>query len=71
MLVKIAISIFLIFLGLFHIIKPRKVSEIIKNAYKYNPLLKNEKQRTSRQTFIIILGIVWVLVGLYVMFFAP
>jgi cadmium resistance protein CadD (predicted permease) len=68
---KIIGGIILIFLGLYLIIKPSTVSTIIKKVYEYSPFLRDEKQRLVRTKFIVFFGIIWILVGLFIMFFGP
>jgi uncharacterized membrane protein HdeD (DUF308 family) len=68
MQVKIILGIFLVIVGLFHIIRPYKVLRVLDESYRYNPFLKNKKQRVIHPKFIIIFGIAWILVGLSVIF---
>jgi len=64
----IFVGVILIIIGLFHIIAPHKVSETIRITYKHSPFIKNNKQLTLRQSFVIFFGIIWMLVGLFVFF---
>lgn len=66
MKVKIVIGAILILIGLFHIILPHKVSKTIRTTFKHSPFLKDDKQLTVRPNFIIIFGIIWILLGVFV-----
>jgi len=68
---KIIAGIILVILGLCHIIKPNTISMLIKKIYEYNPFLRDEKQRFARTKFILFFGIIWILTGLFVIFFGP
>jgi hypothetical protein len=57
----------LIFIGIIHIASPEKVSRFIRSVYSKSPFVKDEKALGARRAFIVVLGIVWFLLGSFLL----
>ena len=62
------LGILLIIFGVVHICRPTKVHRIFISLNRNNPFLRDEKQRSARPIFIILFGVIWILVGIYIIF---
>ena len=65
--INLLVGLALIGLGLPHIIAPRKVLKVLKKAYQHNPISRPGDYDATRFLFVRIFGVVWILVGLWVM----
>lgn len=57
----------LIILGFIHLVSPQKVSRSIRSVYSKSPFVKTERDLSLRRAFITTLGIVWLLLGLFLL----
>ena len=55
----------LIILGIIHLVSPDTISKLIKSVYVKSPFVKNEEALSVRKGFILAFGIVWLLLGLF------
>jgi len=59
-------GVLLAVLGIVHIFKPNIISNTIISSYSRSPFIKNEAQLYARKGFIKFFGMVWILLGLYI-----
>ena len=60
-----AVGILVIIVGFFHVFRPKQISGVLKDSYRHSPIFKRESDLESRAKFIMILGLVWISLGLY------
>ena len=66
---KIIAGIFLILFGVIQVMIPQKMTDIIKQNYKSNPLFKDKNQLKANPRFVVAFGVIWIIVGLMVILF--
>ena len=64
------VCLILVLLGLFIIFKPNYVIEQVKKFYSNYPIIKYAglKELTSRKVFIIIVGFIFIIIGVVYLF---
>jgi len=65
---RLASSILILCLGIYMLVRPDTVSKKIKRFYSNYPIIRyaGEKQLTSRSSFVKLLGIVFIILGLLI-----
>ncbi len=66
---QIIIGILIIIVGLYHIFKYESVLKIIHTSYKNTLFFKDENQLKARKKFMTIFGVIWILLGFYLIVF--
>jgi len=60
----------LILVGLIHILSPATIQTLVKSVYAKSIFTRKEKDLEARSNFIILFGIIWILLGLFLLFVA-
>jgi len=60
----------LVVFGLIHILSPARIRSLIKAVYANSFFVRNGKDLEARSGFISLFGLIWILAGLFVLFFA-
>ena len=69
MKIQIIPGIIFILFGIFHMVSPSTIQAAIKKVYINSPFVRSEKSLRARSTFIVLLGVTWILMGLSILVF--
>ncbi len=62
--VEPTISVITITLGVFHILRPGRVLEIVENVY---PFVRQKEEPVARNSAVRLFGVIWIFLGVYLL----